>query len=77
MDLTESIISILFALSAAAPFEDAIGLVGQDALTGSFMSLTALLSAVPTRKSHTCWNCYPPCCMFHSLFHIGILVTFR
>ena len=48
MDLMVSIISTLFALSAAAPFGDAAGLVGQDALIGSFMSLTVLLSVIPT-----------------------------
>lgn len=42
MNLMESIVSILFALSATTPFGDAISLVGQNMLIGSFISLTGL-----------------------------------
>jgi hypothetical protein len=48
MDLMESIVSILFALSATTPFGDAISLVGQNVQIGSFISLTGLFSAIPT-----------------------------
>ena len=43
MDLMESIVSILFALSTTTPFGDAMSLVGQNVpIAGSFISLTDL-----------------------------------
>ena len=77
IDLMESIVSILSALSATTPLGDAVGLVSQNTLIGSFISLTVFFSATPTCKSYTCWNRHPLCCMDHSLFHVGIFVTFR
>jgi hypothetical protein len=62
----ESIVSLLFSLSAIASFSDAIVLVRKEELRSSvYTSLTTFI-AIPTCKGNTCWPRYPIFCRCRS-----------